>query len=168
MDESEQQRWDAYFIRPHSDVLRNKLGLRNFWKLREAEYKLRVVRQLEIAQGVVEIPRTFDAAHLRALHKHLLQDVFEWAGKFRDLPLRKNGKGFVAHQELETWLDDLGRRIRAKDWPNMSRREFVENIAAVYAEVNVAHPFREGTGWPASCSSASWPSSRRTSSGTTG
>jgi cell filamentation protein len=146
MDESEQQRWDAYFIRPHSNVLRNKLGLRNFEQLRAAEYKLRAVRQLEIAQGVVEIPRTFDADHLRALHKHLLQDVYEWAGEFRDVPVTKNGKGFVAYQELETWLDDLGGRIRDKDWSTMPRREFVENIAAVYADVNVAHPFREGNG----------------------
>ena len=145
-DESEEQRWAAYFIRPHSNVLRNKLGLRNYEKLRDAEYRLRALRQLEIDRGDVEIPRTFDAAHLRALHKQLLQDVYEWAGEFRDLPLRKDGKGFIAHQELGTWLDDLGRRVRAKDWPNLSRREFVENIAAVYADVNVAHPFREGNG----------------------
>lgn len=145
-EESEEQRWAAYFIRPHSNVLRNKLGLRNFEKLRVAEYKLRAVRQLEIEQGVVEIPRTFDAAHLRALHKHLLHDVYEWAGEFRDLQLVKNGKGFIARQELEGWLDDLGRRIRGIDWPNLSRREFVENISAVYADLNVAHPFREGNG----------------------
>ncbi|WP_329005453.1 Fic family protein [Kribbella sp. NBC_00709] len=145
-DESEKQRWDAYFIGPHSNVLRNKLGLRNYEKLRIAEYKLRALRQLEIERGDVEIPRTFDAAHLRALHRHLLQDVYEWAGEFRDLPVVKDKKGFVAHQELETWLDDVGRRVRGLVWPTMARREFVENISAVYADVNVAHPFREGNG----------------------
>lgn len=145
-DESEQQRWDAYFIRPHSNVLRNKLGLRNYEKLRIAEYKLRALRQLEIERGDVEIPRTFDAAHLRALHRRLLGDVYEWAGGFRDTPVVKDKKGFVAYQELETWLDDVGRRVRGLDWSTMARREFVENISAVYADVNVAHPFREGNG----------------------
>ncbi len=29
---------------------------------------------------MVDIPKTFDAEHLKAIHRHLFQDVYEWAG----------------------------------------------------------------------------------------
>jgi len=31
----------------------------------------------------VEIPRTFDLDHLRAIHRHMFQDVYDWAGELR-------------------------------------------------------------------------------------
>lgn len=32
--------------------------------------------------GEVAIPRTYEAAHVRAIHRHLFQDVYEWAGEY--------------------------------------------------------------------------------------
>ena len=38
----------------------------------------------------------FDAAHIRAIHRHIFQDVFEWAGRFRTVNISKGGQLFGA------------------------------------------------------------------------
>jgi cell filamentation protein len=140
------QRWDAYFTEPGSDVLRNKIGARSKVELAFVEYRLRAVRQTEIERGDVDIPRTFDKAHLQAIHRHLLQDVYDWAGQFRNVGTGKRGQSFAPYQQLDEWVEDIGAAIRRRDWSTMSRQEFVENIALIYVHQNLAHPFREGNG----------------------
>ena len=141
------QRWDAYFWEPGGDVLRNKLDLHNSFDLRIAEYRLRAMRQGELDRGEVDIPRTFDSAHVQAIHRHLLQDVYDWAGEFRNVGISKNDQAFVSHDQVDELVDKIGEKlIRSQDWSAMNRQEFVENIAKVYAFQNMAHPFREGNG----------------------
>jgi cell filamentation protein len=141
------QRWDAYISEAGGDVLRNKLGAQNSFDLRIAEYRLRAMRQGELDRGEVDVPRTFDTAHVQAIHKHLLQDVYDWAGTFRNVGMEKNGQGFVPYKELDELVDKIGDKlIKDKDWSSMNRQEFVENAAKVYCFQNIAHPFREGNG----------------------
>jgi cell filamentation protein len=140
------QRWDAYFSAPGSGVLRNKIGARSSLELHFGEYRLRALRQTEIERGDVDIPRTFDKAHLQAIHRHLLQDVYDWAGQFRNVGMEKGGKPFAPYQQVDELVEAVGAAIRKRDWPTMSRQEFVENIALIYVCQNLAHPFREGNG----------------------
>jgi cell filamentation protein len=141
-----QQRWNQYLWEPGGTVLRNKLGLRDGNELHTAEYRIRADRQLEIQRGDVDIPRTFDQDHVKALHKHLFQDVYEWAGQFREVDIAKNDKPFALQPSVGAWVDHVGEMIRNQDWANMSRDDFVWNMSAVYAYQNCAHPFREGNG----------------------
>ena len=139
------QRWDAYFWEPGS-CLKNKLDIKNPIELHFAEYKLRAVRQGEIDRGEVDIPRTYDKAHLQAIHKHMFQDVYDWAGKFRDVNISKQGNPFVPADRLDKWTDKVSAKVKDKDWSTMSREEFVQSIAEVYSYQNLTHPFREGNG----------------------
>jgi cell filamentation protein len=68
--------WADYFWQ-NSTVLRNKLGITDADALHDAEYRLAAVRRTEIAKGLAPIPETYDAAHLKALHGWLFQDVYE-------------------------------------------------------------------------------------------
>ncbi len=43
------------------------------------------MRDAKLAEGV-GVKGRFDAAHLAAIHRHLFQDVYEWAGRTRDMP----------------------------------------------------------------------------------
>lgn len=138
-------RWNAY-LSEDGTYLRNKLGVTNSIDLSIAEYRLRALRQGEIDRGEVDIPRTYDKAHLQAIHRHLLQDVYEWAGKFRDVDISKRGDAFVPAQLLDKWTDKVSAKVRDRDWSTMSRTEFVEGVADVYAHLNLTHPFREGNG----------------------
>lgn len=139
------ERWNAYLWEDGS-CLRNKLGIKDPFELPVAEYRLRAMRQGEIDRGEVDIPRTYDKAHLQAIHKHLLQDVYDWAGKFRDVDMSKRGDAFVPAHLLDKWTDKVSAKVRDRDWSTMSREEFVQSVADVYAYQNLTHPFREGNG----------------------
>jgi cell filamentation protein len=64
------------------------------------------VRQLN--SGQVQIPHTFDAAHVKAIHAHLFQDVYDWAGEFRTVDMAKKGQAslrdLVATEVVERYL----------------------------------------------------------------
>jgi cell filamentation protein len=140
------ERWNRLLTEPGGNVLRNKLGLTDRSSLRVAEYRIRAMRQGEIERGEVDIPRTFDASHLQAIHQHLFQDVYEWAGNFRDVDIVKNDQAFLSHDRAADWMNRIGAIAQATDWPNLSRDEFVRRIADVHCQLNCAHPFREGNG----------------------
>lgn len=84
--------WDSYFYPPPDErTLRNLLGERDPDVLGVREYGRVARRQRELMAGDIAIPRTYDAAHVRAIHRHLFQDVYEWAGEYRTVPLFKDG-----------------------------------------------------------------------------
>ncbi|MGW5190467.1 Fic/DOC family protein [Kribbella sp. NPDC004138] len=142
---AEKERWNAYLWEPGS-CLRNKLDIKNPIELRFTEYALRANRQGEIDRGEADIPRTYDKAHIQAIHRHLLQDVYDWAGQFRNVQIQKQGNEFVPPGRLDAWTDKVSAKVQDKDWSTMSREEFVQSISEVYAYQNLTHPFREGNG----------------------
>jgi cell filamentation protein len=78
--------WESYFYPDTIDPLTGIGTLRNLYDERDArvlsrmEYTDTTVRAVQLGNGEVDVPRTFDGAHLRAIHGHLFQDVYEWAG----------------------------------------------------------------------------------------
>ncbi|MEQ3280472.1 Fic family protein [Finegoldia magna] len=73
---------------------------------------------------------------LQEIHAFLFQDIFEFAGKTRDVNLSKGNFRFANLLYLESNLAIIER---------MSEGSFDE-IIEKYVEMNVAHPFREGNG----------------------
>ena len=67
-----------YCYPPDFTILRNKLNIRDLPTLEAAERQFVTQRLLEV------MPKgDFDLEHLRAIHRHLFQDVYEWAGSVR-------------------------------------------------------------------------------------
>ena len=57
----------------------------------------------------------FDRAHLQAIHKHIFQDVFEWAGKLRTVKIAKPRSPFFAFERyLVPSLDKLASQLKAQ------------------------------------------------------
>jgi cell filamentation protein len=142
---ADMKRWNDLMWEPGGHVLRNKFGARDSVQLQFAEYRASAVREGEIDRGEVFITRSFDEQHVKALHGHLFQDVYDWAGKFREVDIAK-GKPFAPNQAIGAWVENTRQFIYSQDWKNMSREQFVQAAATVYAHYNVAHPFREGNG----------------------
>ncbi|MDB6427462.1 Fic/DOC family protein [Curtobacterium sp. 20TX0008] len=140
--------WDSYMTEPHGYVLKNLYGYGALEgdKLTQREYRETAARQAEILTGRVEIPRTFDADHVKAVHRHLFQNVDEWAGEYRNVNMAKQGKGFARTGDIDIYLKHARRMVDAVDWPNADKQEFAVGAAKVFALVNQAHPFREGNG----------------------
>lgn len=73
---------------------------------------------------------------LQEIHGFLFQDIFEFAGKTRDVNLSKGNFRFANLLYLDSNLAIIERM------PEGSFDEIIEK----YVEMNVAHPFREGNG----------------------
>lgn len=137
--------WDDYFW-PGTTVLANKLGITDSDLLAEAEYILSSRRAQEITAGTIEIDRSFDADHLKALHGHLFGDLYEWAGQFRGVDIAKGGLPFASTDRIDMYLADVTHIVETTPWPDLDRPAFTEHMAKVYAHLNTAHGFREGNG----------------------
>lgn len=133
---------DDPYLYPGTGVLRNKLDIRDGGQLDRVERRLATAR---LAEGV---PRgDFDLDHLRAIHRHLFQDVYDWAGEIRTVEIAKGGSQFQFRQYIETGMADVHRRLVARDFlRGLSAASFAEEAGTIIGDVNYVHPFREGNG----------------------
>jgi cell filamentation protein len=141
------------------DVLRNKFGLKSQSALRIVEYAATDRRLTEVYQGKGPAGK-FDKAHLKALHRHIFQDVYEWAGHTRnETPmvdgrrvepigmLSKGGMPFLPGSRIEMGLDEAFKPVSdLRLLKGSSPQKFAELAGKVLAELNYVHPFREGNG----------------------
>ncbi|MFG1905246.1 Fic/DOC family protein [Kribbella sp. NPDC048928] len=149
------ENWGDYFWPGQIDDCRiNKLGIHDATKLETAERKRTAVRAAQLVSGDAEIPRTFDLEHLRAIHRQLFQDVYDWAGELRVTELVRPAQDpdapaneFVKPEDIERLapviFSQLGDPSELRDRPTA---EVVDTLARTYAAVNVLHPFVEGNG----------------------
>lgn len=147
--------WESYFYPETYNPLTGNGTLRNLFDerdedvLRALEYGSTRDRQRELRLGLVPIARTYDSAHVRAIHRHLFQDVYEWAGEYRGVNMAKgSGRGFgdVKTGEVDRYLRDVQRLVKGTEWGRLDREDFGARAAEVFAHLNQAHPFREGNG----------------------
>ena len=133
---------DDPYLYPGSTVLRNLRGITDADRL---DYVEREVVAQRIAEGA---PRGgFDLAHLRAIHRHLFQDIYAWAGELRTVEIAKAGHQFQFRQFIETGMADVHRRLEQADFlRGLSPAAFAEAAGPIMGDVNYVHPFRDGNG----------------------
>lgn len=118
-------------------VLENKLGITSSGELYEAEEKLTKARAAEIfTDNLLRDKPTGTVETLTFVHKHLFQDLYDFAGVIRSEDIAKGGFRFAS----ALYLTDALMQIE-----QMPQNTF-DQIVAKYVEMNVAHPFREGNG----------------------
>lgn len=66
------------YLDPETGLLRNKVGAQTKVALDEAEGDLSFARLVQLMDHPVK--PTGDLDELRAIHRHLFQDVYDWAG----------------------------------------------------------------------------------------
>jgi cell filamentation protein len=161
--------WDDYYI-PGTTVLRNKLvsatephGTTDAEKLRRFEERAAHIRMGELHQRL--ILGKFDYEHLKAIHKALFADVYEWAGQERTGPLSQMSKsgpdvvnfapgdpnapmvnyGYYPAPAIADAANLQFRRLAKQDLlRGRERGEFVAGLAEHWGEINTIHSFREG------------------------
>jgi cell filamentation protein len=132
---------DSYCY-PGTTVLKNRANLRT-------QSDLDFFEEEATAQRFAEpLPAgKFDVAHLRAIHRHLFQDVYTWAGAPRTVWISKGGNPFChpdnINRELERLFADLARQ---KNLSGLDAKAFAEKAAHFLSDLNAIHPFREGNG----------------------
>src|SRR5262245_36953234 len=90
---------------------------------------------------------TFDLVHLCAIHRHLFQDIYDWAGELRTVEINKGGHQFQFRRYIHTGMADVHRRLQAANFlRGLSPDKFAHEAAVIIGDVNYIHPFREGNG----------------------
>lgn len=84
---------ETYDASQQQGTLRNLLDERDAEAPRTREYVATTVRHGELVQGAVNVAPTYDAAHVRAIHRHLFGDVYAWAGQYRSVPIFRGDPG---------------------------------------------------------------------------
>lgn len=100
---------DTMYCYPNSDVLINKLGIQEQEKLSVFERKLTMLRLLEIIDKPIK--GNFDFAHLKAIHKYIFQDVYEWAGEVRKVDIAK-GNMFCNVMFIEEQAEEIFGKLK--------------------------------------------------------
>jgi cell filamentation protein len=133
------------YVYPGTSVLRNLRDIRDAQILGEfeAEATARRLRQLEQNP----LGGRFGAGHLQAIHQHIFQDVYQWAGRFRSVNISKSGDLFAFQQHIASSLDKLcGDLRRESHLVGGDLERFAERGAHYLGEINAIHPFRDGNG----------------------
>ena len=133
------------YLDPASGVLRNLLGITDAQELSQVEAALTASRLVDLERH--RLPGRYDLAHLRAFHRHIFSDVYDWAGELRTVSIAKAGEVFCLPQHLESYATDVFGRLAAADrLRGLPRERFISQLAELLGDVNALHPFREGNG----------------------
>lgn len=127
---------------PGTTVLRNLLNLRDQDALDQYELEVSTIR----ANSPLPSGR-LGVRHYLAIHRHLFQDVYPWAGRIRTARISKGGSTFCYPEHIQGSLEQLFRGLRTDRFlVGTSQSAFAAKAAAFLAELNAIHPFREGNG----------------------
>jgi len=118
-------------------ILKNKLGISNQAELDKAEEKISKRKaKILFDSGKIDKIKIGTYAGLAQIHKFLFGEIYEFAGKMREVNIAKGNFRFAPLMYLEQSLKHINK---------MPQKTFDE-IIAKYVEMNIAHPFREGNG----------------------
>ncbi|HJC23350.1 MAG TPA: Fic family protein [Candidatus Eisenbergiella merdavium] len=118
-------------------ALENKLGLTSSAELAREEERISKKKAADLFQsGMLDKLEAGSFSSLKAIHKYLFEDIYEFAGQIRRVNLAKGSFRFAPLMYLENALENIDKM------PQSTFDEIVEK----YVEMNIAHPFREGNG----------------------
>lgn len=118
-------------------ILENKLEIKSEIELAKEEERISKLKAKSLYEnGFFDTLDFGSFESLRIIHKELFFDIYEFAGKIRDVNISKGNFRFAS----TTYLNDALKNI--EKMPQSNYDEIIEK----YVEMNIAHPFREGNG----------------------
>ncbi|WP_332066269.1 BID domain-containing T4SS effector [Bartonella sp. CB189] len=149
-----------HYTYPNSVVLKNKYGIMDIGIFEEKCSHDSTKAAIDICKE--RFPEKFDSDYLKYIHYSLFKKTFEWAGITRDvsftfsdgttasMPTMKKKDadfGFAVGAQIQYNLKQLDKALVEKNnLQGLSREEFVNEAAEMFAFLNYTHPFREGNG----------------------
>lgn len=132
------------YLYPGTEVFKNKLDIRDPKLLEQAElfYNMERMRQ-PLPKKALEL--SFKGFF--ALHHHLFQDLYTWAGKQRDYTTGRGPAPFAPPENIKVWMEEQLEKLKRENYLRaLPRERFAEKISPIVNEINAAHPFIEGNG----------------------
>lgn len=118
-------------------ALDNKFGITDSAALAREEEKISKKKALELFEtGYLDTLTAGTFESLSLIHKYLFDEIYDFAGKMREVNIAKGNFRFAPLMYLQAALDNIDK---------MPQKDF-DTIIEKYVEMNIAHPFREGNG----------------------
>ncbi len=118
-------------------VLQNKLNITNQLELNKVEERISKQKAKHLFEsGAINQIEVGTFKGLAQIHAYLFCDIYEFAGKMRDVNIAKGNFRFAPLMYLEQSLEKIDAMPQGT----------VDEIIEKYVEMNIAHPFREGNG----------------------
>lgn len=161
---SKDRDWEDYF-QPNSSVLCNIPGLTRQEDLTLYESTMTLQRITELIRSPIQ--GKFDYEHMKAIHRYLFQDVYEWAGEERTAPknavMTKYGPDVVTGPSSSGWAQlrpydylpagpgltaaaerEYAALAQANWFRGLNQSDFSAALGSSWAKINIIHSFREG------------------------
>lgn len=126
-----------------TQVLVNKANIRSHDELEQFEQLMFLTRSEE------DLPEgNLDYEHYKLIHHHFFQDVYEWAGKTRQIRTAKGGNWFCFPKYIDQSMEDIFLKLKQEEYLTEIKdiNTFADRASFYIAEINAVHPFREGNG----------------------
>ncbi|MGP9436347.1 putative adenosine monophosphate-protein transferase Fic [Ewingella sp. AOP8-B2-18] len=131
------------YLYPGIQVLENKLGIHEANRLAQAEMAFTALRAATLSLGQPEM----GLPHLCAIHQTLFQDIYPWAGKFREMDIYKEDTPFCHFAYIEKEGNALMQELEDEGYlVDLPHKDFCKKLAHYYTGINLLHPFRDGNG----------------------
>lgn len=129
-------------------TLKNKLNITDYNELKQAEADIGFLKLANVDSVNV---LCFDTELIKRIHKHIFEDIFEWAGNYRKVPLIKEElvlPGYsIPYADYKLIEKELKLKIQELNniaWQNLSLEEIALCFARKMALIWKIHPFRDG------------------------
>lgn len=137
---------DPYVL--EDGTLKNLLGITDYNELNKAEKDIGYVKLLDIDSVVRD---KCDVDLIKVIHKHIFEDIFEWAGEFRTVPVYKQevvipglSLEYTRPENIEKELIQRLEEMNSINWGNKDVDETTKLFTACLARIWRVHPFRDG------------------------
>ena len=133
----------------NSDVLKNKLGIKDGAELDRAEvdFSCNAIHELSISP----LDGNYDFEHFCNFHAYIFKDIYEWAGEPRTVEMEKAEAvlGYMSIEytkpkEINETASAVLKKMSEKKWEEMSLDEQARNLSSSMADLWKVHSFREG------------------------
>lgn len=132
------------FLYPGTEIFRNKLDIRDAAQLDRAA---RMFVDNRLHEGMPAETRPLTYAGFLAIHRHLFQDVYDWAGQERTYTTGRGPSPFAPPEQITPWMQKQFAALKVeKNLVGLKPREFADRAAHYVNEVNAVHPFIDGNG----------------------
>ncbi len=135
---------DYTYTNPKTGLLRNLQDITDPDVLLFVESGAVTKRLQELYDNPIKIK---GATSLFEIHKHLFQDLYDWAGLKRKVEISKDGKQFFPTTHFDNALRHIDQLVADfKTIPKDNTSNLAKKLAEILDNVNYLHPFREGNG----------------------
>lgn len=138
------------YVYPGTDVLINKLNIKDSEKLIKAENELTAAR-IKLIREKNPVKGNYDYEHLKKYHRYIFQDIYEWAGEQRIVNIEKaelvlNGLMFRHSdvENIEVEITNSLNRLNNVNWNLAPLEKKIDEFTCALSDVWKAHAFREG------------------------